>query len=409
MIRNIRTGNRKLMRELNTNLVLNLLRERNSISQIEIANTTRLSAGTVTSIVKELMERNFVEEIGYGESTGGRRPTMLRFNPEAQYVISVGFFADEMHIAILDLVANIKNKTTHPTGVENGVNKVVENFAEQATLLLEELNIPKSNVLGIGVSFEGIVDHDKGVLVLCNRFGWRNVPVKELIEKEFGIRTFVESDGRAMALGEHWYGIGKGTGDMIVVDIDAGIGAAVISDGRIARGRHSMEGEMGHNLIIPDGPLCICGKRGCLEAVASGSAIISKIRRGLKEGIKSSISDSINSPSTIVAIRAVFQAAKEGDEFAIQVINEAGYYLGLAIAGVINYADPELVVLTGCVTYESKGMLLKIIKEIVQEHVVDNSSRIIRIEEGVLGDNAALIGAATLVYREAFRLPLVHS
>jgi predicted NBD/HSP70 family sugar kinase len=212
-----------------------------------------------------------------------------------------------------------------------------------------------------------------------------------------------------MALGEHWYGAGKGTGDMIIIDIDAGIGASAISDGRIVRGRHSMEGEMGHNLIIPDGPLCICGKRGCLEAVASGSAIISKIRHGLKEGIKSNISDLINSPSTRMAIRAVFQAAKEGDEFANQVINEAGYYLGLAIAVIINYTDPELVVLTGCVTSEGKGMLLKIIKDVVYERVVDSSSRTIRIEEGVLGDNATLIGAATLVYREAFRLPLVHS
>src|SRR3990167_5334089 len=179
---NIRTGNRKLMREMNKNLVLNLLRDRNSISQVEIADTTKLSAGTVASIVKELKERNFIEEVGYGESSGGRRPTMLRFNPEAQYVISVEFFADDTNVAILDLAGNIKNKSSFQTSPGMGQKAVFEKFAQEAEGLLDELQIEKTNVLGVGVSFEGIVDHDKGLLVLCNRFGWRNVPIKEMIE-----------------------------------------------------------------------------------------------------------------------------------------------------------------------------------------------------------------------------------
>ncbi len=388
------TGNRQLMREMNTKAVLDLVRTSKGISQVAITNKTRLSSGTVTNIIKELKSRNFVEYAGQATSVVGRRPTLLRFNPEAGYVIAGGIFADETQVGIVDLEGRIKGQLTFRTYPENGYRSVFENFALQANRLLETMSLHRNRIWGVGVSVEGVVDPDKGTMVLCSRFGWRNVPIKDCIEECMDMQTFIKCDGEAMALGEYYHGSGKGMRDIVCIDVDAGIGSAAIYDGKAQRGAHGMAGEIGHTLMVPNGPTCKCGKKGCLEAVASGWAILSKIKSGLKEGRKSTISDEVHSHSTRQAVRAVFEAAKSGDEFALEVITQVGENLGLATAAIVNYADPELVIFTGCVIQESGGMVLEIIRRVVEEQVVDSKYRMIQIKEGALGKDACLIGAA---------------
>ena len=397
-----KTANRDLMREMNTKLVLNLIRQCDFVSQVDIKDKTGLSSGTVVSIVRELRKQTLIREVGSGESSGGRKPTLLHFNSEASYVVSAAFFADEITVAVLDLSGNIKRKVKFSIDIKKGKEALLKKFGRHFNSLLNKLQIDKSKVLGVGVSFEGIVDHNEGALILSSRFGWRDVLVREMIEDECKLKVFVEGDGRAMALGEYLYGVGKGTHELICIDIDSGIGAAMISGGKLCHGAHSMEGEIGHNVMVEGGPKCRCGKRGCLEAIASGWAILSRVRKELKRGRKSKISRLVNSQPEHKAIRYVFQAAGRGDRFALKIVNEAGYFLGLAIANAVNYADPELVVLTGYVTHGSGGMLLPIIRGVVNEHTVNGKARRIRIEEGALGENSALIGVATLVYQDAF-------
>ena len=211
-----------------------------------------------------------------------------------------------------------------------------------------------------------------------------------------------------MALAEHKYGVGQGKGHIICVDIDAGIGSAILINGKVCPGSHKMAGEIGHTVLVKDGIECKCGKKGCLESISSGEAILGKARKGLADGIESKISDDVQSPFTNLAARAIFAAAKDGDSFANTIIEESGDYLGLGIAGVINYADPDLVILTGCVTDESDGLLLEIVRRQTKEYVLDSGLRSIDIVSGVLGDNAALIGSAALVYEDAFKLPVSY-
>jgi N-acetylglucosamine repressor len=401
-----RTGNRQLMRELNTNLILNLVRESSGVSQVDITQKTRLSSGTVTHIIRELKSRNFVREAGQRESPAGRKPTLLEFNADAGYVIGASFFADETYLAVLDLAGNIKHRHHFSTEAEKGPRYVFKNFSEHVRRLIAQAELHLNHILGIGVGFEGIVDPDKGQLILCSRFGWRNVPIKDFIEQELGIRTYVESDGGTMVLGEYHYGIGKGARDLVAVDVDAGIGAMAVLAGKIRRGTNHMFGEIGHTLMVPDGPVCGCGKKGCLEAVASGTAILNQVRAALREKHKSSVTEAVHSSSTPEALRAVFDAAERGDRLAQDVVRRAGTYLGLAVAGVINLLDPELIVLTGSVIWESKGLMLNHIKDRVKDHVIDSQYRLTRIEQGSLGIQAALIGAATLVYEDIFKIPL---
>lgn len=402
----VRTGSRKLMRQLNTSLVLNAIRETDCISSVDITRQTRLSAGTVASVVKELSGRGYVEKIGQGESSVGRKPILLRFNPEAGYVISAGMFGDETQLAILDLAGHIKDQTAYPTRPSPQPEAVFGNFACRANRFLQAGGIGREKVLGAAIALEGMPDPATGTLLSSVAFGWRDVPVRDHVQRELGIRTWVDSDGACMALGECRYGAGRGATDLTVLDVDAGIGTVAICDGRIWRGAHNMAGEVGHTLMVPEGPVCRCGRRGCLEAVASASAIVAHMARGLADGRRSTVAEDVHSPSTRQAVRAVFNAARGGDPFAVEVVREAGHYLGLAVAAIINSSDPERVILTGCAVDESQGMLSDIIRSVAPRYVVDSEFRKVRIEEGTLGKDAVLIGAATVVYQHIFETPL---
>ena len=394
------------MRELNTKLVLSLIRESDTISHIDIIKKTRLSPGTVTSIIKELKNLGYVRETGPGESSLGRKPRLLAFNSEASYVVSGSFFADETDVAVLDLAGNIKKRISHPMSPEKNPQRVFEHFADTMEQLLRELAIDKEQVLGVGISIEGIVDRKEGRLILGTRMGWRDVPVRDSLEDLLEMRVFVESEGRAMALGEYYYGVGQGVRELVCIDLDAGIGANAVLEGKIFRGSNNMAGEIGHTMIVSEGPECSCGRAGCLEAVASGAAILAKIKTRLEHGEQSELSDQPERDTTREALRAVFQAARKGDKLTLEVIEEAGEYLGRAVAAVINYADPELIVLTGSVTTESQGMTLELIRRKARERVVDSDNRNIRIVEGILGEESALIGGATLVYEDVFQISL---
>ena len=401
-----RTGNRQLMQEMNTSLVLNLIREAECTSQVEIQNITSLSAGTISRITKELRQKGFIETVGPGSSTSGRKPVMMRFNPEARYVIGAVLFSDTVSIAILDLAGNIKNRADFPTGTENGPSSVFSQFAQEAESLIQKSGIKKERILGAGVAFEGSIDADKGRVIYSASFDWRDVDIQGAIEETLGVPVHVISEGASMALGEYRCGAGRDCEDIVCVDIDAGIGSAALMSGRIRYGHRNMAGEIGHTLMVEDGEICRCGKTGCLETVAAGWGILSKIRKTLEGGAKSSISDQVYSGSTRVAVRAVFEAAKSGDELAGEVVDEAAKCLGKAIASVINYSDPELVILSGCITDEGGEMLLGLVKHYTKIHVVDCKLNPVKVESGELGELAVIIGAASLVYEKVFELPI---
>jgi len=391
-----RTADRDSMKDWNTRLVLSLIRNQSNISQADISRKTGLSPGTIVNVTRRLKEQGVIKEAGQGRSRIGRPPVVLRFNPKTGYVISAAFFVLETKIAILDLEGNIQKKISYPTRPEKGQKLVFQNFRRQVDLLLSQISIPKEKICALCASFEGIVDSQIGSLVYSAHLKWRNLPVKSILEKTMGLPTFVDNEGRAMALGEYWFGMGKPSRHLVTVDIDAGIGSATILDGRLLYGIHQMEGEIGHTLVLPDGPLCRCGRRGCLETISSGSAILRRVRESLPK---------ISDLPERQAMKMVFQTAKKGNGVAFKIIQEAGCYLGKTIASIVNYADPDMVVLTGYVAESDPGIFLALIQEEFQQAVFKDKRRKIEIVKGKLGKNAVLIGNACLVYQKMFSLP----
>ncbi len=399
-----RTGNRRLMREVNTKLILGHLRRCDALSQAELLKKTGLSVGTIANIVKELKEDGFVKEVGPGTSSIGRKPVQLRFNPCARHVVAIELSSGQTQVALVDLSGRIVVKTGRAIAVDVEPRAVLELACDDALALAKKEEIFPQKLLGVGISLEGIIDPNRELLVFWANQGWRNVPVKEILESKLGIPAVINNAGGAF--GEYWYGAGKGSKVAVCMEVNSGIGASVLLGGRLLHGARGMAGEIGHSLAVPEGNLCSCGKRGCLETVASASAIIAEVLKKFRDAPDSLISPAIESCPLPKAIRQIGKAAADGDAIAQSVLEDAGRHLGIAAAAIINLLDPELLLLTGMVIHESRGIVLDVVRQAVAEHMFPERAQPVRIEQGILGNAASLTSAAAMVCEEVFRVPL---
>lgn len=397
----MRKANRNFMQQWNKRLVLAIARDNGSLSQADIIRKSGLSAGTVVNITRQLRKDKFLQPAGKGKSIGGRCPVILKFNSSAKYIVSALCLYKETQIALADLAGAVIGKVSFPTRPEKGVDEFLNNFKHHMGRLLESKSVMAGQVMALAVSFEGMVDARSGVLIDCVRLGWKNIPFKDIFEQQFGLNTYVENDGRASALGEFVAGAGKPVRNLVYLVLGAGIGAAIIQEGRLFHGPHQMEGEIGHTVKDPSGSICKCGKRGCLEALASGPAVITAANNAALPGL----TEIINNKTGEEAFRHVLRMAEQGNETAKQILENAARLLGHAIADVINLLDTEMVILAGYMVEEDSEYFLEIIRKVANSHCLDNPKRKVSIVRSTLGYDAALIGGAMLVCQGAFSLP----
>lgn len=333
----------KLLKGMNESLILNVIRHNKYVSRSEIAKITNLTPPTVTNIINKLLEDGLVKEDKLGESSGGRPPVILKINNEAFDIIVIIIGTDIMEEYLLDAELTIR---------ESKVDNIKKEDSESIFKLLFDRirhlkDISKKEIAGIGIVVRGPVKSSEGISVFSPNIGWRNVPIKDMIEKEFGIPTFVENDVRAMALGEFYNGIAKNVGNVVFLKVGHGIGSTIILDGKIYRGINDMAGEIGHTTIDVAGPKCSCGNYGCFEALASEKALVNNVVKRIKEGSYSLVSEYVNGDLENITTRFVYKAAEEGDEVALSELNKIAIYLGIGIANIVNVFSPELVLISG--------------------------------------------------------------
>ncbi|AFK86308.1 MULTISPECIES: ROK family transcriptional regulator [Thermoanaerobacterium] len=354
----------KLLKGMNESLILNVIRHNKYVSRSEIAKITNLTPPTVTNIINKLLEDGLVKEDKLGESSGGRPPVILKINNEAFDIIVIIIGTDIMEEYLLDAELTIK---------ESKVDNIKKEDAESIFKLLFDRirylkDISKKEIAGIGIVVRGPVKSSEGISVFSPNIGWRNVPIKDMIEKEFGIPTFVENDVRAMALGEFYNGIAKNVGNVVFLKVGHGIGSTIILDGKIYRGINDMAGEIGHTTIDVAGPKCSCGNYGCFEALASEKALVNNVVKRIKEGSYSLVSEYVNGDLENITTRFVYKAAEEGDEVALSELNKIAIYLGIGIANIVNIFSPELVLISGGIV---RGR--KFIEDVVLETIKKRS------------------------------------
>ncbi len=278
-----------------------------------------------------------------------------------------------------------------PTEADRGVEAVLDNLVAAARQVAGR---DQARVSTIGLGAPGPLNCREGLIYKAPNFlGWDDVPIVRLLEQRLGIPVVLENDANAAGYGEWALGAGRGTRDMIYLTISTGIGGGIIIGGEVYHGRDDSAGEVGHMTIEPDGPPCGCGRRGCWEALCSGTGIGAAMARRLAEGARSTALALAGGDAAAVTSAHVAQAAREGDPVAREVLDEAFFYLALGITNLIHIFNPEMVVLGGGVA-KLGDQLFTPVRALVRERAYPAMVRDLPIVPAALGDRVGVLGAA---------------
>ena len=364
----------------------------NTHSIADFSKALGLSVPTTTKFVGELIDEGFLQDEGKIGTTGGRRPNIYGLNPDAGYFVGVDVARRHVHLA----VCNFKGEMVHfIQDIEFVLEASEESFKSICQVIKEEvtgIGISWDKVLGVGVSLSGRVNPEKGYSL--SYFVSEDIPLTAAFTRELGVPVSIENDSRAMAYGEYMTLGPEADKDFIFVNLSWGLGMGLILDGNLYYGKSGFSGEIGHFPLLDNNIICRCGKVGCLETGASGSALHRMMIEKLREGKRSSLSK-IYKENGDIELEDILQAIREEDVLAIDCIGEIGETLGRAIAGVINIFNPGLVVIGGRLIV-GKDYLRLPIKTAVNRLSLSRVNSDTKIHLSTLGRRAASIGDCLL-------------
>jgi len=285
------------------------------------------------------------------------------------------------------------------TLAEKGPTAVINRLLSALSRATAQAKLKTSELAGVGIAVAGILRAEEGIVTTSpNLPRWRDVPLGDALSRELGIAVYVINDASAAALGEHRFGAGKGVSNLIYLTVSTGIGGGIIADGKLYSGADGCAGELGHMTIETHGPQCNCGNFGCLEVLASGTAIAKEAIRRLTQGERSSMVELVEGRLETITAETVALAARRGDPVAGEVVARAANYLGIGLANLVNIFNPELIVVGGGVS-KMGNMLLGPARRVVRERTFRLPARTARIVRARLGSNAEMMGAAVYAYQ----------
>ena len=281
---------------------------------------------------------------------------------------------------------------------------VIRSVLESTERALREAAATIETLDAIGIGVPGLSNPETGILFTSpNIPKLKDVPIREIIEKQLGKRAVLINDANAAALGEFYFGAAKGASNFIYITVSTGIGGGIVIDGKIYTGAIGTAGEVGHMTINDKGPPCKCGNRGCWEVLASGTALAREAKQKIKEGDKTDIMDFASGNIDMVTAEVIYKAAQNGDGLAGRLIRETGYYLGVGLASLINIFNPELVVIGGGLSNIGDMLLEPAIRE-AKKRAFKTPFQAVRFERARLGRNSGVLGAAAFSLEEINRL-----
>lgn len=383
----------------NDALTMNIIRRQGPISRVEIAKLTGLTPPTVTNITTKLLELGLIVEDRIGESSGGRRPLLLKINNLLAAVIIVYVRSEKMAGYVMDSQFTIQ--------WEEHRNIKGKKEDEILEMLLDTIHDCRKNavipVLAVGVVVRGPVRRKDGIAVFVPNIGWKNAPLKKIIEETTGLPAFIENDVKALSNGEYYYGSVKDAKSMILLKVSHGIGGGIIFNGNLYRGITDSAGEVGHTTIDVAGPICSCGNYGCLEALASENALVDIVVKAIKEGQNSLIYDMAKGNLENLTPEVIYDAADAGDELAIRMLEQVARYLGIGIANFVNIFNPEILIIGGGIV-RGRQYIENIVRQTVEDRSFESSSNVLEISFLTTTTENTLKGAADIVFAEITEL-----
>ena len=361
-------------------------------SLADLSKELNTSIPTITKLVGELIDEGFLVDMGKQGTTGGRRPSIYGLNPSAGYLVGTEVRRKSISVAVTNFKGQLIDYYKEVPFVLKNSEESFRELCRLVTDLIEKIDISHNHVLAYGFNLSGRVNNETGYCFTY--FIGEDRPIAAFLEDELKCPVYVENDSRAMTYGEYISGVANNEEDMLFINVAWGLGMGMITDGKLSYGKSGFSGEIGHFPLLDNDQMCHCGKIGCLETGASGSAIYRIFTEKLRDGRASTLAEGFNKGEEIT-LDDILNAANEEDVLAIEVVEEIGTVLGRAIAGLINIFNPELVVIGGTVSKVKEYLLLPI-RSAIQKHSLNMVNKDTTIKLSKLGEKAGPVGACML-------------
>ncbi len=374
--------------------ILDLIRSSGTVSRIELAEMSGLTATSITRFVKSLIEDRLVIETGFGDPTGGKRRSLLELNPTSRYAVGVSLDDARLNYVVVDLGGNVVGQLTS-SGIGQSVPSAeIDRIADELEQLFRQLDIPRTDIVGVGVAGAGLDLGAGAERLSLTADEWESFAVRKALEARVGLPVVRDNDAACAALGQYWVGRIPATQDFATLYMSNGFGMGLMIGGSVNRGASSNVGEIGHMVVDINGPDCWCGSRGCLEILAAPRAIVSRAMQdsALAEELELSGDDGhLRHDFNAIASRAA-----EGEERCTALIEHSAHIVAAAVLSAVNLLDLDRIFLAGPGFADAGAIYARIIRERVSGFARARGVHGVTIELSDPGLDAAAVGAATL-------------
>lgn len=386
-----------LLKQRNVAAVLRAMYFGQIDSRARMVSATGIAPSTVSSIIAQLVKEGLVEFIEGGGAmfSVGRPPILIRLNPLAFHLIGIEINLFQSRVMLVGIDGTVHAKEEIDFNARANPYQALSTFLEATNQVVAKVGMEPEAIIGIGVSFRGLMDPEKGKVNRTTSLPeWNQVNIVDGFRERFACPVFAENNANAMVLGETRFGIGRGKKNVLGLIVEEGIGSGIVINGQLYSGHHSAAGELGHMIIIPSGPMCHCGNQGCLRTLASESAIEANAIRIMKTGVTTLLDQQLDGNDLRISTRDVVEAAARGDMVCSRLILEAARYLGISLINLVNILSPAMIIFN-----ESPLTLYKPFLDEIERTIREGAySRVLGIPEVVISslrENAVCIGAAS--------------
>lgn len=385
--------------------LLDLIRQNVGLTKADLVAGTEYSRTKISTCIDSLLQKKYISENNETEYSGGRRSHTYRVNGDLGLIAGVDIGATSVDLAVADLSRKILIRHAEPAQVREGPIKILGRICNQLEKMITENGFSVDNVLGIGIGVPGPVDFLNGVAISPPIMpGWDRYPIIQTVSQWFPFaNVVVDNDVNVMALGEVQAGISKGVQNLIYIKIGTGIGAGIICHGNIYRGANGCAGDIGHISVSKSGPMCHCGNKGCLESLAGGPAIAERALMAAEAGKSPILLRRYSANENHLIAEDIGDAAREGDQLSIEIIRESGQMIGDVLASLVNFYNPEMIVIGGGVS-NLGNLLLSSIRQAILNRSTPLATRNLDVVFSGIGGDAGVIGAVNLALDNLFMI-----
>ncbi len=393
-------ANRQLIRDINQNSLLNLIKTEGPVARTRLAELSGLSLATIGYITGDLIEHRLILESGAAESTGGRKPVLLEIRPEGGYAIGLKLTEYEIVAVILNLNGEIIYTERSALELREHGQEAIPLLSELVQALIERSGLDRRQVIGLGCGMPGLINSQAGICIDSPILNWHDIAISEPLGNLLKMPVYIDNDVNSLAIYEKLFGQGQPFEHFVTITVGRGVGLGLVINGDVYRGGLGGAGEFGHTTVVIEGRRCECSNRGCLEAYASDRGIVQTYFE----------LNNLKAPDELLKapeqeVYRLLEKGRAGDRSALEAFRLAGSLLGISLANLVNLLNPELVLLSGSGAVAGQ-LLFGPMQEALAAHTFSRLAQQMSLVIEPTGDESWARGAASLVLRQFFLSPV---